>query len=282
MATASYGARRTRNGIAMALAVIAAAVGLFFLFAILVTLLYKGFTSISLQMFTENTPPPGEDGGLLNAIFGSVVMTGIAIVVATPIGLLAGTYLSEYSRGHWIGEAAKFINDILLSAPSIIIGLFVYTVLVVPFGHFSAWAGAASLGLIALPVINRTTQDMLGLVPNSLREAAAALGTPRWKTMLSVIYRAALSGILTGVLLAIARVTGETAPLLFTALNNQFFSSNLGAPMANLPVVIFQFATSPYDDWQKLAWGGALLITVAILILNIVARWVASAKSNLQ
>ena len=282
MATASYGARRTRNGIAMALAVIAAAVGLFFLFAILVTLLYKGLTSISLQMFVENTPPPGEDGGLLNAIFGSVVMTGIAIVVATPIGLLAGTYLSEYSRGHWIGEAAKFINDILLSAPSIIIGLFVYTVLVVPFGHFSAWAGAASLGLIALPVINRTTQDMLGLVPNSLREAAAALGTPRWKTMLSVIYRAAMSGILTGVLLAIARVTGETAPLLFTALNNQFFSSNLGAPMANLPVVIFQFATSPYDDWQKLAWGGALLITVAILILNIVARWVAGAKSNLQ
>jgi len=282
MATASYSARRTRNGIAMALAVIAAAVGLFFLFAILVTLLYKGFTSISLQMFVENTPPPGEDGGLLNAIFGSVVMTGIAIVVATPIGLLAGTYLSEYSRGHWIGEAAKFINDILLSAPSIIIGLFVYTVLVVPFGHFSAWAGAASLGLIALPLINRTTQDMLGLVPNSLREAAAALGTPRWKTMLSVIYRAAMSGILTGVLLAIARVTGETAPLLFTALNNQFFSSNLGAPMANLPVVIFQFATSPYDDWQKLAWGGALLITVAILILNIVARWVASAKSNLQ
>jgi len=282
MATASYTARRTRNSIAMALAVVAAAVGLFFLFAILVTLLYKGFTSLSLQMFIENTPPPGEDGGLLNAIFGSVAMTVIAIVIATPIGLLAGTYLSEYSRGHWIGEAAKFINDILLSAPSIIIGLFVYTVLVVPFGHFSAWAGAASLGLIALPVINRTTQDMLGLVPNSLREAAAALGTPRWKTMFSVIYRAAQSGIMTGVLLAIARVTGETAPLLFTALNNQFFSSNLGAPMANLPVVIFQFATSPYDDWQKLAWGGALLITVAILILNIVARWVAGAKTNLQ
>ena len=282
MATASYGARRTRNGIAMALAVIAAAVGLFFLFAILVTLLYKGFTSISLQMFVENTPPPGEDGGLLNAIFGSVVMTGIAIVVATPIGLLAGTYLSEYSRGHWIGEAAKFINDILLSAPSIIIGLFVYTVVVLPSGHFSAWAGAASLGLIALPVINRTTQDMLGLVPNSLREATAALGTPRWKSMISVIYRAALSGILTGVLLAIARVTGETAPLLFTSLNNQFFSTDLGAPIANLPVVIFQFATSPYDDWQKLAWGGALLITLTILIINIVARWVAGAKSNLQ
>jgi phosphate transport system permease protein len=201
-------------------------------------------------------------------------------VVATPIGILAGTYLAEYSRGHWLGEAAKFINDILLSAPSIIIGLFVYTVVVVPSGHFSAWAGAASLGLIALPVVNRTTQDMLALVPNSLREAAAALGTPRWKSMLSVIYRAARSGILTGVLLAIARVTGETAPLLFTALNNQFFSANLGAPMANLPVVIFQFATSPYDDWQRLAWGGALLITVAILILNVVARWIAGARTD--
>ena len=279
---ASYAARRTRNSVAMILAVVAAAVGLFFLFAILITLLYKGFTSISLQMFIENTPPPGEDGGLLNAIFGSVAMTVIAVVVATPIGILAGTYLSEYSRGHWIGEVAKFINDILLSAPSIIIGLFVYTVLVVPFGHFSAWAGAASLGLIALPVINRTTQDMLGLVPNALREAAAALGTPRWKTMLSVIYRAAQSGIMTGVLLAIARVTGETAPLLFTALNNQFFSADLGAPMANLPVVIFQFATSPYDDWQRLAWGGALLITVTILILNIVARWIAGARTDLK
>ena len=277
----SYSGRRFRNNLAMWLAVAAAVVGLFFLFAILVTLLYKGFSAISPRMFLESTPPPGEDGGLLNAIFGSVVMTVVAVVVATPIGILAGTFLAESSRGHWLGEAAKFINDILLSAPSIIIGLFVYTVLVVPVGHFSAWAGAASLALIALPVINRTTQDMLGLVPNALREAAAALGTPRWKTMMSVIYRAALSGILTGVLLAIARVTGETAPLLFTALNNQFFSTNLGAPMANLPVVIFQFATSPYDDWQKLAWGGALLITVTILVLNIVARWLAGAKSNL-
>ena len=277
----SYSGRRFRNSLAMWLAIAAAAIGLFFLFAILVTLLYKGFTAISPRMFLESTPPPGEDGGLLNAIFGSVVMTVVAVVVATPIGILAGTFLAESSRGHWLGEAAKFVNDILLSAPSIIIGLFVYTVLVVPVGHFSAWAGAASLALIALPVINRTTQDMLGLVPNALREAAAALGTPRWKTMMSVIYRAALSGILTGVLLAIARVTGETAPLLFTALNNQFFSTNLGAPMANLPVVIFQFATSPYDDWQKLAWAGALLITVTILILNIVARWLAGAKSNL-
>lgn len=271
----SYAARRTRNSVAMLLAIVAAVIGLVFLFLILATLLVKGFTAISPQMFLENTPPPGEDGGLLNAIVGSLAMTVIAIVVATPVGILAGTFLSEYSRGHWLGEAAKFVNDILLSAPSIIIGLFVYTVVVVPVGHFSAWAGAASLGLIALPVINRTTQDMLGLVPNALREAAAALGAPRWKSMVSVIYRAAMSGILTGVLLAIARVTGETAPLLFTALNNQFFSTDLGAPMANLPVVIFQFATSPYDDWQKLAWGGALLITVAILVLNIVARWVA-------
>ena len=278
----SYAARRTRNSVAMVLATIAAGVGILFLFLILATLLVKGVTAISPRMFLEDTPPPGEDGVLLNAIFGSLAMTVIAIIVATPIGILAGTYLSEYARGHWLGEAAKFVNDILLSAPSIIIGLFVYTVVVVPVGHFSAWAGAASLGLIALPVINRTTQDMLGLVPNALREAAAALGTPRWKTMLSVIYRAAMSGILTGVLLAIARVTGETAPLLFTALNNQFFSTNLGAPIANLPVVIYQFATSPYDDWQKLAWGGALLITIAILVLNVVARWGAGPRNNQQ
>jgi phosphate transport system permease protein len=278
---AGYAARRIRNNIMMGLSILASVVGLFFLFVILATLLYKGLTAITPQMFTESTTPPGEDGGLINAIFGSVVMTVVAIAVATPVGILAGTYLAEYSRGHWLGEAAKFVNDILLSAPSIIIGLFVYTVLVVPFGHFSAWSGAAALGLIALPVINRTTQDMLGLVPGALREAAAALGTPQWKTMLAVIYRAARSGILTGVLLAIARVTGETAPLLFTALNNQFFSWNLSQPMANLPVVIFQFATSPYDDWQRLAWGGALLITATILVLNIVARWVAGAKSSL-
>lgn len=278
----SYAGRRARNNVAMALATGAAIVGLFFLFLILATLLYKGFTAISLRMFIESTPPPGEDGGLINAIFGSVAMTLIAVVVATPIGILAGTYLSEYSRGHWLGEVAKFINDILLSAPSIIIGLFVYTIIVVPTSHFSAWAGSVALGLIALPVINRTTQDMLALVPSSLREAAAALGTPRWKGMLSVVYRAAQSGILTGVLLAVARVTGETAPLLFTALNNQFFSTDLGAPIANLPVVIYQFATSPYEDWQRLAWGGALLITVTILILNIVARWISGARTNPQ
>ena len=277
---ASYAARRATNSVALSLAVLATVVGLFFLAAILVTLLIRGGVAITPRIFTDNTPPPGSDGGLLNAIFGSLAMTAAAIVVATPVGILAGTYLAEYSRGSLLGEAAKFINDILLSAPSIIIGLFVYTILVMPFGHFSAWAGAAALGLIALPVINRTTQDMLGLVPNALREASAALGTPRWKTMTHVIYRSARSGILTGVLLAIARVTGETAPLLFTALNNQFWSTDLGAPMANLPVVIFQFALSPYDDWQQLAWGGALIITITILILNIVARTLASLGSS--
>ena len=279
---ASYGARRASNTVSMTLSIVATVIGLFFLFLILATLLFKGFSAISPRMFLDSTPPPGEDGGLLNAIFGSVVMTAIGIVIATPVGILAGTYLSEYSRGHWLGEVAKFINDILLSAPSIIIGLFVYTVVVVPMGHFSAWAGAAALALIALQVINRTTQDMLGLVPAALREASAALGTPRWKTQFRVVYRAASSGILTGVLLAIARITGETAPLLFTALNNQFFSTDLNAPLANLPVVIFQFAGSPYDDWQKLAWGGALLITIAILVLNIVARWLSGRGTNLQ
>jgi phosphate transport system permease protein len=268
--------RKTVNVVAMGLSIVATVVGLFFLAVILVTLVWEGAGALSPALFLENTPPPdASGGGLLNAIFGSLAMTAIAIVVATPVGILAGTYLSEYSRGSRLAEAAKFINDILLSAPSIIIGLFVYAILVVPFRHFSGWAGAAALGLIALPVINRTTQDMLALVPGALREAAAALGTPRWKTMTFIIYRAARSGILTGVLLAVARITGETAPLLFTALNNQFWSTDLGQPIANLPVVIFQFALSPYDDWQKLAWGGALIITVAILVLNIIARSLA-------
>jgi phosphate transport system permease protein len=268
--------RKAANFVAMGLSVLATALGLFFLAVILVTLVWQGAGALSPALFLENTPPPDTPGGgLLNAIFGSLAMTVIAIVVATPIGILAGTYLSEYSRGSRLAEAAKFINDILLSAPSIIIGLFIYAILVVPFRHFSGWAGAAALGLIALPVINRTTQDMLALVPGSLREAAAALGTPRWKTMTFIIYRAARSGILTGVLLAVARITGETAPLLFTALNNQFWSADLGQPIANLPVVIFQFALSPYADWQKLAWGGALIITVAILVLNVIARSLA-------
>jgi phosphate transport system permease protein len=278
----SIGSRRqTSNNIALGLSLVATGAGLAILAWILGTLVVNGISAISPALFLESTPPPGTDGGgLINAIFGSIMMTAIAIVIATPIGILAGTYLTEYSRGSKLAEVAKFINDVLLSAPSIIIGLFVYTLLVMPFGHFSAWAGAAALGLIALPVINRTTQDMLGLVPNALREAAAALGTPRWKTMTHVIYRAARSGILTGVLLAVARVTGETAPLLFTALNNQFWSTDLGQPMANLPYVIFQFATSADPNWQKIAWGAALLITATILVINILARSLAGKQQS--
>ncbi|WP_127903234.1 phosphate ABC transporter permease PstA [Solirhodobacter olei] len=272
--------RYRRNRIAMVLSAGAAGIGLFFLAAILWTLLWKGLGAIRPSIFLQMTPPPGSNGGLGNAIFGSLAMTFVSILIATPIGILAGTYLSEYARGSKIGEAAKFINDVLLSAPSIIVGLFVYAVLVVPFGHFSAWSGAIALAVIALPVINRTTQDMLQLVPNSLREATAALGAPRWKSMTFVIYRSAWSGILTGVLLAIARVSGETAPLLFTALNNQYWSTDMSQPMANLPVVIFQFAMSPYDDWQRLAWGGALIITVAILALNILARSLSGRRSS--
>jgi phosphate transport system permease protein len=275
-----YSRRVMTNRIAMGLAVAAAAFGLFWLGAILWTLLWEGLTAISPKMFLESTPPPGSDGGLANAIFGTVAMTFVAIALATPIGVLAGTYLSEYSGNSKLGEAAKFINDVLLSAPSIIVGLFIYATLVITLGHFSGWAGSAALGVIAVPVINRTTQDMLGLVPNHLREAAAALGAPRWRVMVSVIYRAARSGILTGVLLAIARISGETAPLLFTSLNNQFWSTDMSQPMANLPVVIFQFALSPYDDWQKLAWGGALLITAAILALNIIARSLSAGRRS--
>ncbi|MFC2968805.1 phosphate ABC transporter permease PstA [Acidimangrovimonas pyrenivorans] len=270
--------RRLKNRVAMILAVGAAAFGLFWLFAILWTLLWNGLTALTPALFLQNTPPPGSDGGLANAIFGSVAMTAVAIVVATPIGILAGTYLSEYAGNSKLGEVAKFINDVLLSAPSIIVGLFIYATMVVTVGHFSAWAGAAALAVIALPVINRTTQDMLALVPNAMREAAAALGAPRWKVMVFVTWRAARSGIITGVLLALARISGETAPLLFTALNNQFWSTDMNQPMANLPVVIFQFAMSPYDDWQRLAWGGALLITVAILALNILARSLAAGR----
>ena len=273
--------RKNSNVVALGLSMVATVVGLCILAWILITLIIQGVSAIGPALFLESTPPPNSDGGgLINAIFGSVVMTAIAIIIATPIGILAGTYLTEYSRGSRIAEIAKFINDVLLSAPSIIIGLFVYTILVMPVGHFSAWAGAAALGLIALPVINRTTQDMLGLVPNALREASAALGTPRWKTMTHVIYRAARSGILTGVLLAIARVTGETAPLLFTALNNQFWSTDLGQPMANLPYVIFQFATSADGNWQRLAWGAALLITATILVINVLARSLAGGKQQ--
>jgi phosphate transport system permease protein len=274
-----YGRRRSINYLAVGLSLAATAFGLLFLVLVLGTLLYNGIGAISIAMFTQTTPPPGSAGGLINAIFGSIAMTAIGTAVGTPTGILAGTYLAEYAQNNRFGEVVRFINDILLSAPSIIVGLFVYAVMVVRMGHFSAWAGAVALAIIMIPIVVRTTEDMLRLVPNSLREAAAALGAPKWRVIVTVTYRTAIQGMMTGVLLAIARISGETAPLLFTALNNQFWSSNLNAPMANLPVVIFQFAMSPYADWQVLAWGGALLITVTILFLNIGARVLASWSS---
>jgi phosphate transport system permease protein len=272
--------RKVSNTIALSLAVGAAAFGMFWLIAILWTLFANGLGAINLDIFTKMTPPPGSSGGLLNAIAGSFAMTLVAMLAGTPVGILAGTYLAEYSRGSKLGETIRFINDILLSAPSIIVGLFIYEVMVRPMGHFSAWAGSMALAVLVIPVVLRTTEDMLNLVPSTLREAASALGSPKWKMIVSVAYRAARNGMITGVLLAVARITGETAPLLFTALNNQFWSGNMSAPMANLPVVIFQFALSPYEDWQRLAWGGALIITVAILTLNIVARLIASVGSS--
>jgi len=275
-----YARRRLVNSIALTIATAAAGFGLVWLVWILATLIYNGLSAINLQIFTEMTPPPGDKGGLLNAIFGSIVLTIGATVLSTPIGMLAGTYLAEYGKKGPLAETIRFINDILLSAPSIVVGLFIYEVLVVPMGHFSAWAGIVVLAVIAIPVIVRTTEDMLNLVPNGLREAAAALGTPMWKVIVTIAYRAARNGIITGILLAVARVSGETAPLLFTSLNNQFWSTDFNAPMASLPVTIFQFALSPYDDWQALAWGGALIITVTILILNIVARALAAVSST--
>ena len=274
-----YATRRARNVLALALSLGATALGLFWLVAILWTLLANGLGAIGPAIFTEMTPPPGSQGGLLNAIYGSAVMTGIAVLVGAPVGLMAGTYLAEYGKTARVSNVIRFVNDILLSAPSIIVGLFVYETIVLRMGHFSALAGAAALAIIVIPVVVRTTENMLNLVPNGLREAAAALGTPRWKTIVSVLYRAIIQGIVTGVMLAIARVGGETAPLLFTALNNQFWSADLDAPMANLPVVIFQFALSPYADWQQLAWGGALIITAVILVLNITARLIAGWSS---
>jgi phosphate transport system permease protein len=275
-----YNRRRIVNKVALTLALGAAGFGLFWLVAILWTLLYNGLSAINIALFTENTPPPGGEGGLLNAIFGSVIMTTVATLVGTPIGIMAGTYLAEFGRDSKLAEVVRFINDVLLSAPSIMVGLFVYEVMVIRMGHFSAWAGAMALAVIVIPVVVRTTEDMLKLVPNSLREAAAALGAPQWKVITMVAYRAARNGMITGVLLAIARISGETAPLLFTALNNQFWSADMNAPMANLPVVIFQYAMSPYEDWRQLAWGGALLITVAILLLNIGARLLAGLGST--
>jgi len=277
-----YSRRRLTNWLVIGLSVLATAFGLLWLVLVLSTLLVNGVGAIGLSLFTQMTPPPGSSGGLLNAIAGSLVMTLIATLIGTPTGILAGTFLAEYARGSRFGEVVRFVNDILLSAPSIIIGLFVYEVMVVRMGHFSAWAGAMALAIITVPVVVRTTEDMLRLVPSALREAAAALGAPQWKVIVMVTYRAAAQGMMTGVLLAIARISGETAPLLFTALNNQFWSSDLNGPMANLPVVIFQFAMSPYADWQVLAWGGALLITATILLLNITARAVAAWSSFKQ
>ncbi len=274
-----YSRRRATNYAALTIAMAAAAFGLFWLIAILWTLIYNGVGALNLALFTEMTPPPGSAGGLLNAIFGSLVLTVGGTLIGTPIGMMAGTYLAEYGKTNSLAQAIRFINDILLSAPSIVVGLFVYVIVVAQMGHFSAWAGVVALAIIGLPVVVRTTEDMLTLVPNGLREAAAALGAPMWKVITLIAYRAARSGILTGILLAVARMSGETAPLLFTALNNQFWSINMNAPMASLPVTIFQFALSPYEDWQRLAWGGALLITVTILILNIVARALATIGS---
>ena len=274
---AIYARRRLTNALVMALAMAATGFGLLWLVLVLSTLLWNGVAAITPALFTQTTPPPGSTGGLLNAIFGSVVMTLIATLIGTPTGILAGTFLAEYSRGSRFGEVVRFINDILLSAPSIIVGLFVYQLMVVRMGHFSAWAGAVALAIIVVPVVVRTTEDMLNLVPNTLREAASALGSPQWKVIVMVSYRAAIQGIVTGVMLAIARIAGETAPLLFTALNNQFWSTDLNAPIASLPIVIFQFALSRYDEWQQLAWTGALIITFTVLALSVGARALASS-----
>jgi phosphate transport system permease protein len=280
MNSSLYAARRRRNGIMMTLSVGATLLGLGWLVAILAVLLWEGFSGLSLAVFTEMTPPPGAAGGLLNPIIGSLILTVLAVLIGTPIGVLAGTYLAEYGRYDRLSSVVRFINDILLSAPSIVVGLFVYEVMVAPLGHFSGLAGAVALAVIVIPVVVRTTEDMLILVPNQLREAASALGLPRAVVIAKVCYRAAKAGMVTGVLLAIARVSGETAPLLFTSLNNQFWSTNLNAPISSLPVVIFQFALSPYKDWQKLAWTGALIITFTVLALSIVARALSASRKQ--
>jgi phosphate transport system permease protein len=275
-----YVRRKLRNGLFLSLSVFAALFGLVWLALILGELCYNGFGSINARLFTEMTPTQGEEGGLLNAIVGSLMMSAVAVGAGTPIGLLAGTYLAEYGRHSRLAFIVRFINDILLSAPSIVTGLFIYEVIVVSTGQFSGWAGAASLAVIVIPVVVRTTENMLLLVPNGLREAAAALGAPRSAVIRAVTWRAARAGIVTGVLLAIARISGETAPLLFTALNNQFWSTNMGAPIASLPYVIFQFAMSADEGWHKLAWAGAFLITAAVLSLSIVARVLESSKRS--
>ena len=272
--------RKLINKIALALSLLAMSFGLFWLAWILATILQLGIAGLSVAVFTQMTPPPGSAGGLANAIFGSVVMVGIATLIGTPIGILAGVYLAEYGQRTLLGHVTRFINDILLSAPSIVIGLFIYAAVVVPMGNFSGFAGILALALLVIPVVIRTTENMLRLVPDSLREAAAALGAPKWIIIMRVTVRASQAGILTGILLAVARIAGETAPLLFTALSNQFWTTNLGEPMANLPVTIFRFAMSPFQDWQALAWAGVLLITAGVLTLNIIARVVFAQKSS--
>jgi phosphate transport system permease protein len=272
-ANPQYRARKRNNVLMLTVSGLALVFGLFWLTWILETLMVEGGSALwHAAFYYKMTPPPGTPGGMANAIVGSILMVVVGTLIGTPVGVLAGTYLAEYGRRGWLAGATRFLNDVLLSAPSIVIGLFVYTVYVAQVKHFSAWAGAFALSLIVIPVVVRTTDDMLNLVPGSLREAAVALGCPTWKMIVSVTYRAAHTGIVTGVLLAVARISGETAPLLFTALNNQFWTTNMNAPMANLPVVIFQYAMSPYADWQRLAWGAAALITLAVLALNILAR----------
>jgi phosphate transport system permease protein len=278
--SALYKRRLFVNRLALTLALIAMAVGMVFLLWILAVLVYKGIGGINLAVFTQMTPGPGSEGGLANAIFGSLVMVIVGILIATPIGILAGVYLAEFGSRGWVAPTTRFVNDILLSAPSIIIGLFVYAVYVARVKHFSAWAGAFALAIIAIPVIVRTTETMLLLVPASLREAAAALGAPQWKVIIMVAMRAVSAGVLTGILLAVARISGETAPLLFTALNNQFWSSDLNAPMANLPNVIYKFATSSFENWIPLAWAGAILITFSVLAINIITRVVFRQRTN--
>ena len=274
-----FAKRKRANAFGLTFSMVAMSIGMLFLLWILAILLWKGFAAISPSLFLASTPAPGtEGGGLANPIVGSLMMVAFCAFISTPIGILAGIYLSEYGDNNKFSEVTRFVTDIMLSAPSIVIGLFVYAIVVYQVKHFSGWAGTIALSLIAIPVVVRTTENMLKLVPTTLREAAFALGAPKWKVSMSVVLRAAKSGVITGVLLAIARVSGETAPFLFTALNNQFFSTNMNAPMANLPVVIFQFAMSPYDNWVNLAWGGALLITFAVLGLNILARVVLREK----
>ena len=275
-----YAVRRFRNNFATGTALVATAIGLAWLVLILGSLLWHGFAGLSLSVFTQMTPAPDSAGGLLNPIVGSLIMTGLAVLIGTPIGILAGTYMAEYGRHHHVSSVVRFINDILLSAPSIVVGLFIYQVVVAPMGHFSALAGGIALALLVIPVVVRTTEDMLKLVPTSLREAAASIGLPPYLMIMRICYRAARAGMVTGVLLAVARISGETAPLLFTSLNNQFWNVNLNAPTASLPVVIFLFALSPYQDWQSLAWTGALLITFAVLALSITARVLVSSKTQ--